>query len=387
MADNSTNNGTMGPPQALLITNQVIITLTIIFMMIGMGATITLKEVWENIKKPIGPIIGICCQFIISPFLGWSLALACDLEPAVAIGALAIATCPGGTLSNVLTYLSNGDTCLSVVMTTCSTIFALAFMPLWLFVYSRSWISASALIPYQEIFIALILILIPCGIGMLIKWKLDKYARTIANVCTVICIVGIAIVIVIISLLNPLMFKSSWKPYVVSLLLPLLAYGIGYFIPWALRQGHQKSRTIAFETGVQNTALALTVINIVILKSGALAGIKLGLVPALHAVVSVVFGFSFVIIYYIYTKYKKDKVEPGEEALKEVDSENPADDGKVMNEGVDSDNPDGKVNEGVDADDKGVRPEADGAVDKAANGDVHDEKPDEKPKDNTVDPN
>ncbi|XP_077978348.1 ileal sodium/bile acid cotransporter-like [Glandiceps talaboti] len=337
MADtNSTNiTGPQGPPKHLVIANQVIIIFVLVVMMIGMGATITLREVWENIKKPIGPVIGLCCQFLISPFLGWSLAMACDLEASVAIGALAIATCPGGTLSNVMTYLTDGDTCLSIVMTTFSTIFAMAFMPLWLFVYSRSWIEAAATLPYLDIIIALILILIPGVFGMLIRWKLPKYAAKIALVCSIITVLGIVSALVVICLMNPLMFKSSWKPYIVSFLLPTLAFAIGYAIPWALRQEHKKCRTIAFETGIQNTALALTVVNLTLLREDGLQGVKTGLIPALHGLISFIVGMSIAGVYLIYKKFfKKDVVGLEEESMEETKTnEKPSDitEGKQSN--------------------------------------------------------
>ncbi|XP_070559771.1 ileal sodium/bile acid cotransporter-like [Ptychodera flava] len=335
----NTLNSTEAPAgqSKLLIANQAVIIITLIVMMFGMGATITLREVWDNIKKPIGPIIGVCCQFLISPFLGWALAMAVDLPPAMAIGTLAIATCPGGTFSNVLTFLSEGDTCLSIVMTTFSTIFAIAFMPLWLFVYSRSWIEAAAALPYRDIIIALVLILIPGALGMLVRWKWPKHCQKIAMVCSIITLIGIVATIVIIGFMNPAMFTSSWKPYIVAILLPTFAFSLGYLIPWALRQGHKKSRTIAFETGIQNTALAITVLNIAdITDQGGLSSPESRVVPSLHGLISFLVGISMIGVYLLYKKFcKKDKVTP-EDEVEEMKEENGAPtDGGVVNKAND----------------------------------------------------
>ncbi|XP_077978359.1 ileal sodium/bile acid cotransporter-like [Glandiceps talaboti] len=273
--------------------------------MIGMGSTITVQDILDNFKKPIGPIIGLSCQFLIMPFLGWSLAMGFDLEPEVAIGTLAIATCPGGTLSNVMTYLTDGDTCLSIMMTTFSNVFAIGFMPLWLFIYSRSWIEAAASLPYLDIIIALILILFPGAFGMLIRWKLPRYAPRVALVCSVISLLGIVGVLTMIGIMNHTMFMSSWQPYVVSFLLATVGFVLAYIISLALRQGHKKARTIAFETGIQNSALALTVINITILRTEGLESVKMGLVPSLHGIISFAFYMALAGCYLLYKKSGK----------------------------------------------------------------------------------
>ncbi|XP_070548073.1 ileal sodium/bile acid cotransporter-like [Ptychodera flava] len=179
-----------GKSNTLAIINQSVVTSTLILLMVGMGCTMTLKEVKKNLRRPIPIIIGACCQFVLMPFLGWSLSHIFQLSPELALGTLAIATCPGGAFSNMLTYWTRGDTCLSICMTTCSTLIGIGMTPLNLYVYSRSWSDAATIIPYVDIVVALIIMVFPCSIGMVILWKWPKVATYIAKVTSLISMAG-----------------------------------------------------------------------------------------------------------------------------------------------------------------------------------------------------
>ncbi|XP_077978233.1 uncharacterized protein LOC144433745 [Glandiceps talaboti] len=308
-----TPTGPNARAKRLIMANQACITIALILIMVGMGCTITLKEVWKNLRRPVGIVIGVCCQFILMPFLGWSLAHIFQLSPGLALGTLAIATCPGGAMSNLLTFWTNGDTCLSICMTTCSTVIGIGMMPLNLFIYSRSWAKAAAVIPYVDIIIALVVILIPGSLGMLIKFKLPKWSELIAKICSLSSLLFIMIVLCLIATINPALFLSSWKPYIVAVVYPMLSFAFGLLIPWLFRQSPPQRRTIAFETGVQNGALALTIINLMMARG--VGNPEMAVVPSLHSVFVMIEGLVFVGIYQLYTKY----VKPEEEEEKEMD--------------------------------------------------------------------
>ncbi|XP_077978223.1 ileal sodium/bile acid cotransporter-like [Glandiceps talaboti] len=300
----------------LVIANQVVITTTLVILMIGMGCTMTLKDVLKTLKRPVGIIIGACCQFILMPFLGWSLAHIFELSDELALGTLAIATCPGGAYSNILTFWTDGDTCLSVCMTTCSTLIGIGMMPLNLFIYSRSWAKAAAVIPYVDIVIALTVILFPCAFGMLLRWKVPKVANVVAKVGSVIAFIGILSILGIVAAINPAAYTSSWRPYVIAISYPLVAYGLGYVIPYCFRQSNAKCRTIAFETGVQNTALALTIINLLLARGIQANVLEMLIIPSLHGTTVVLEFAVLALAYRFYVRRKKEK-ETQDEKVKE----------------------------------------------------------------------
>ncbi|XP_077868697.1 uncharacterized protein LOC144359418 [Saccoglossus kowalevskii] len=325
---NITNVMAGGPSQALVTANQVTITITLVVLMIGMGATITVGEIWKNLRRPIGITIGLGCQFILMPFLGWSLAHIFQLSPGMALGTLAIATCPGGAMSNILTFFTESDTCLSICMTTVSTVVGIGMMPLNLFIYSRSWATSETVIPYVDIVVALVIILIPGTIGMFINWKWPKKAEVIAQVCGISSIVGIIIVICLISAMNPLLFSLSWKPYIVAFFYPILAFVLGYLIPWMCRQKPPQRRTIAFETGVQNGALALTIINLMFSRGQGANALEMMIVPSLHSIFVVVEGLALVGVYRLWIRYRDNLTKKSDVEMKSLDEkkEKPTDD-------------------------------------------------------------
>ncbi|KAG1648490.1 Solute carrier family 10 member 6 [Nymphon striatum] len=81
----------------------------VVFIMISMGCTITKEEIWKHIKTPISPIIGMVSQFVILPLCSYGIIYALDLTVNVAIGMLVLSCCPGGTMSNLFTYWTDGD--------------------------------------------------------------------------------------------------------------------------------------------------------------------------------------------------------------------------------------------------------------------------------------
>ncbi|XP_070559749.1 uncharacterized protein [Ptychodera flava] len=327
--------------QRLIVANQAVITTALVILMIGMGCTLTFKEIWKNLRRPVGIVIGACCQFILMPFLGWTMAQILQLSPGQALGTIAIATCPGGAFSNMLTFWTKGDTVLSICMTTCSTVIGIGMMPLNLFLYSRTWAKAAALIPYVDIIVALVIILVPASLGMVINWKLPKWSDLIAKICSLVTLALMAVVIVLSGVANPVIYRSSWKPYMMAFLYPICSFGFGYLIPHLFHMQPAQSRTIAFETGVQNSALALTIINLMMVRG--IGDPEMAVVPTLHSVFVVVEGLLVAGGYCLYIKYRKPETEKSStEAKKPLPGDDrdfqwKAEDGGLINPALDHD--------------------------------------------------
>ncbi len=98
-------------------------------IMLGMGASMTWRDILLAFRKPKGILVGLLCQYMIMPFLGYSLAVILDLPPAMAAGLIVIGCMPGGTTSNIFTYFSKGVLALSIMMTTVSTLVAVVTVP------------------------------------------------------------------------------------------------------------------------------------------------------------------------------------------------------------------------------------------------------------------
>ena len=99
-------------------------------IMLGMGLTLTAEDFRSVARMPKAVALGFAAQFSIMPFLGWAMGKVFALETPFAVGLILVACCPGGTASNVVTYLARANVCLSVVMTMCSTFAAVFMTPL-----------------------------------------------------------------------------------------------------------------------------------------------------------------------------------------------------------------------------------------------------------------
>ncbi|XP_072049955.1 ileal sodium/bile acid cotransporter-like [Amphiura filiformis] len=312
----STMNDTDGrpPPPAYLdelrLGNSILTTFILVLIMLGMGCVISIKDLKTTCRRPVGVLIGFISQFLVMPLLTFSLAHALQIEPQFAIGMLIIGCSPGGTISNLFTYWTNGDTCLSVVMTTASTIFAFGMMPLNLFIYSRSWTSKTSVIPYKEIAIAFAIIIAPVSFGMLVRYKLKRWAPYVEKICSILSLIGIPIVITLNGIINPRMFTSGWKVWFASVTLPFLGFSIGYGMARLLKQSHTICRTIAFETGVQNAALTFTLILLTFSRDPDFGDLLT--FPSLFGMFTLVDGLVCVAIWRVVMKYSKNKTLPND---------------------------------------------------------------------------
>ena len=99
-------------------------------IMFGMGTTMELKDFKLILQRPRDVLLGAVAQYAIMPFLAYALSRAFNLDPALTVGVVLVGTCPGGTASNVITFISKGDLALSVTMTTVSTLLSPIMTPL-----------------------------------------------------------------------------------------------------------------------------------------------------------------------------------------------------------------------------------------------------------------
>ena len=99
-------------------------------IMFGMGTALTLADFKRVAEQPYPVAVGLVAQFLIMPFMAAAIAKIFELPPAIAAGLILVGSCPGGTASNVMTYLAKGDVALSVTMTSCSTIASVVATPI-----------------------------------------------------------------------------------------------------------------------------------------------------------------------------------------------------------------------------------------------------------------
>ncbi|XP_070582298.1 ileal sodium/bile acid cotransporter-like [Ptychodera flava] len=235
----------------------IIITLS---MMVAMGCVITVKETISHLRRPFGIFIGFMCQYGILPLTAFALCHAFRLEATYALGVLIMSCCPGGTTSNILTYWLNGDVSLSICMTTCSTVVAFGMMPLLLFIYTRSWTNESAVIPYTQIIITLVMILVPVVCGVLIRHKSKPTADKISRGLAIIAIIGIGMNLAFDAIMHSHVFTMHPELWAIGFILPTVGAVLSYAVSCVTRMPARQRRTVALETSLQNIGVAFTLI-------------------------------------------------------------------------------------------------------------------------------
>ncbi|HUF29037.1 MAG TPA: bile acid:sodium symporter [Gemmatimonadaceae bacterium] len=231
-------------------------------IMLGMGASLTFKDFRIAFRKPQGILVGLACQYGIMPFLGYLLAVALGLPPALAMGLILMGCMPGGTTSNIFTYFSKGVLALSIMMTVCSTLVAVAMVPVLLEFYSGlRELPSEYTVPAGNVAQILVVLVVPTLIGMVLrKWN-PNVGATVELVGGVLGVMVILFLIVTWVPRNHELLATTPAPvYAAAIGIGLVGMALGYALARALRQDNRRARTIALETGIQNGPLGVLIV-------------------------------------------------------------------------------------------------------------------------------
>ena len=224
--------------------------------MFGMGLTIKMGDFQVVFSRPKEILIGCLAQYTVMPFLAWILAVVLKLPEDLALGVILVGCCPGGTASNVITYIAGGDVALSVGMTIVSTLVAPLATSSLVYVLAGAWVEVS--------FIAMVLsvvkvILVPVLLGILIRSILGKQIQKISELLPLISVVSIVMIISGIVAVNADKIISCGMLVLgVVILHNLCGMGIGLAAAKLLKVPYDKVTAIAIEVGMQNSGLAIS---------------------------------------------------------------------------------------------------------------------------------
>jgi BASS family bile acid:Na+ symporter len=283
---------------------QTLLRIFILIIMFGLGAGLTPKDFGLALRRPWGVVIGWVTQFGIMPLTAYVLIVTV-LFPfsstegviLVALGALIMGSVPAGTTSNLFTYFSKGNLALSVVMTVNSTLWAFIMTPAALFVYSRLLgLDESLSIEFSELAIVIVGLIIPVGLGMLIR----KLSSNIGAVLELLGgVFGLLFIPFLIAIWVPrnwqLLVTTEWPTYVVAIGLGLVGIIVAYYFSKLLRLHPMNARTIALETGINNGPLAIAVIVAVYIDNPGVDQILL--VPALYSLFIVIISTLVTLVF------------------------------------------------------------------------------------------
>ena len=223
-------------------------------VMFGMGLTLKMDDFKVVFSRPKDIIIGFIAQFTLMPLIAFLLTKAFNLPTEIAVGVILVGTCPGGTSSNVMTYLSKGDVPLSVGMTAVSTLFAPLMTPLLTLLYAGQRVDVNAVAMFLSI---VKVVLLPITLGLVCNYFFEKVTREIVRILPLISTNAIIMIIASVVSANSARLKTVGVMVVIVVILHnLLGYAAGFGVGKLLRLNTTKCRALSIEVGMQNSGLA-----------------------------------------------------------------------------------------------------------------------------------
>ena len=228
-------------------------------IMLGMGLTLTPADFKRIVERPRDVLIGAAAQWLVMPTLAYALVLVLGLPWEVGVGLILVGAAPGGTASNVMTYLGRGDVALSVTITTVTTIAAPLVMPAWVVVLAGEQISVTFAQMAETI---VLIVLVPVVAGLVLRLLLDRYSPTAAkvglSVFPAISVVAIVAIVAAVVGLNVEDILTASALVVTAVVLHNgLGLGAGYGVGKLTGMAEDRARACAFEVGLQNSGLAV----------------------------------------------------------------------------------------------------------------------------------
>lgn len=266
-------------------------------VMFGMGLTLKLQDFKVVFSRPKDVIIGCIAQFTIMPLLAFLLTKIFNLPPELAVGVILVGTCPGGTSSNVITYLSKGDVALSVGMTGVSTVFAPFLTPLLTYLLAGKSVDVNML----SMFLSIVkVVIVPIALGFVFNKFFEKFTQKVVRILPLISVTAIvAIVASVVSANSAKILTSSFVILAVVILHNVCGYVLGFTIGKVLKLDLTKCKAVSIEVGMQNSGLATS------LAATHFAQYPLATIPG--AVFSVWHNISGAIIANIYERTADSK--------------------------------------------------------------------------------
>lgn len=224
-------------------------------IMLGMGITLGFEDFRRVLRTPGRVALGFVAQYSIMPLAGYAVARALDLPPAFAAGVILVGCCPGGTASNVVTYIAGADVALSVLMTMCSTIGAIVATPLL-----TSWL-AGTFVPVDGwgLFLSTVqVVLLPVLLGAALN---HFFPRLVEAVLPVAPLASVAVIVLICASIigqsRDAILESGASLLLAVLLVHGLGFALGYAMAHLVARDRTVSRTVSIEVGMQNSGLAV----------------------------------------------------------------------------------------------------------------------------------
>ena len=239
------------PAVFIPVASYIVILLGII--MFGMGLTLSLDDFREVARRPFDVGVGVLGQFLIMPLVAVLLTQIIPMTPEVAAGVILVGCCPGGTSSNVMTYLGKGDVALSVACTSVTTLLAPLVTPFLVWLFASQYLPVDAM----SMFISIVkVILVPLALGFALQKLAPALVRVAVPALPLVSVTGIVLIVAAVVAVNQAAIASSGLLiFAVVILHNGIGYALGFLAARACGLSLAKRKAISIEVGMQNSGL------------------------------------------------------------------------------------------------------------------------------------
>ena len=296
--------------EIVTLVNSVVIPICLFLIMMGMGLTLVTNDFKRVLKYPKAVGIGLTNQLILLPVIGFALANIMPLEPEYAVGVMLLVLCPGGTTSNLFTYLAKGDVALSVTMTAIASIITVFSIPVVLSFSLIHFMGAGSefQLPVLKTVLTLVLLtILPISVGMLIKRFASRVADSSQRYVSRFGVTFLAFLVAFLSYVQrDIIVEAFFATGPVSLLLNLSTMALGYYTSKWFGLNLAQRASVTLEVGLQNSTLSI------FMALTLLANYKMSLMPAIYTLIMFLTAGILVRIFSAkYHKLKKSEVKSG----------------------------------------------------------------------------
>jgi BASS family bile acid:Na+ symporter len=230
-------------------------------IMFGLGLGLTVADFRRVGKHPRAVVVALTCQLVLLPAVCFGLVKLFDLDPLLAIGMLLLAASPGGTTANLYSHLFRGDVALNITLTAVNSILSIATLPLIVnFAIDHFDEGDSVSMPLPEVLKVFVLILVPVGIGMMVRQSRPAFARSMDRPVRIASIAILTVLVIAILASERDTVGGSFADVgLVAGLFCAISLVVGYYVPRAFGVAEDQAIASSMEIGVHNATLAIFV--------------------------------------------------------------------------------------------------------------------------------
>jgi BASS family bile acid:Na+ symporter len=240
----------------------VFLPVALAIVMFGLGLSLTVADFTRVVRVPKATIVALGCQLLVLPVICLGLVLLFDLEPTLAVGMMLLAASPGGTTANLFSHLARGDVALNVTLTAINSVIAVVTLPIVVNLSLDGFLDGDDAIGLQpaKMLQVFAIVLVPVALGMLVRSKAAAFTERMrgpVKIASIVVLVAVIVIAVYQERDNVLGYLRDVG--LVAVLLCVASLTVGYLVPRAFAIERRQATASAFEIGVHNSTLAITI--------------------------------------------------------------------------------------------------------------------------------